>query len=208
MRVGELMSSPAISVEPDRPLKEVAEIMLHHGVSTLPVVNGSGAIVGIVSETDLLRQASRSVAPPVPEEREATTAADLMTRAVISTGPDTRFDDLVHLMVAHDVKRVPVVADGRLAGMVTRSDVVRVLTRPDEDIEREIAEALRRDGLLIDPIHVDVHEGIVTFTGVSAPGLRRHLEALGHAITGVIAVEIATGGPDETRQARAEQTVG
>lgn len=200
MRVSELMSSPAISVEPDRPLKDVAETMLHHGISTVPVVDPSGAIVGILSETDLLRfQARRVTAQQVTDSTEVTVAADLMTRAVISTGPNTAFDDLVQLMVIHDVKRVPVVADGRLVGMVSRTDVVRVLTRPDEDIEREVSESLRHDGLLIDPIRFEVSHGVVTFTGISAPGLRAHLEALGHSIAGVIAVEIATAIPDETQ---------
>jgi len=200
MRVSELMSSPAISVEPDRPLKDVAETMLHHGISTVPVVDQSGEIVGILSETDLLRfQARRVTAPQVTDRTEVTVAADLMTRAVISTGPNTAFDDLVQLMVIHDVKRVPVVADGRLVGMVSRTDVVRVLTRPDEDIEREVSESLRHDGLLIDPIRFEVSHGVVTFTGISAPGLRAHLEALGHSIAGVIAVEIATVVPDETQ---------
>jgi CBS domain-containing protein len=200
MRVSELMSSPAISVEPDRPLKDVAETMLHHGISTVPVVDQSGEIVGILSETDLLRfQARRVTAPQVTDSTEVTVAADLMTRAVISTGPNTAFDDLVQLMVIHDVKRVPVVADGRLVGMVSRTDVVRVLTRSDEDIEREVSESLRHDGLLIDPIRFEVSHGVVTFTGISAPGLRAHLEALGHSIAGVIAVEIATAIPDETQ---------
>jgi len=200
MRVSELMSSPAISVEPDRPLKDVAETMLHHGISTVPVVDPSGAIVGILSETDLLRfQARRVTAQQVTDSTEVTVAADLMTRAVISTGPNTAFDDLVQLMVIHDVKRVPVVADGRLVGMVSRTDVVRVLTRSDDDIEREVSESLRHDGLLIDPIRFEVSHGVVTFTGISAPGLRARLEALGHSIAGVIAVEIATAIPDETQ---------
>ena len=201
MRVSELMSSPAISVEPDRPLKEVAETMLHHGVSTVPVVDPSGEIIGILSETDLLRFQARRVTDPLATDvPEVTVAADLMTRAVISTAPATAFDDLVQLMVVHDVKRVPVVADGRLVGMVSRTDVVRVLTRPDDDIEREVAESLRHDGLLIDPIHFDVSHGVVTFSGVSAPGLRAHLQAVGHAIAGVIAVEVAAAAPDETQE--------
>jgi len=201
MRVSELMSTPAIAVEPDRPLKDVAETMLHHGVSAVPVVDASGETVGILSETDLLRNQARGIkAPSATDARDATVASDLMTRAVISTAPETRFDDLVQLMVVHDVKRVPVVADGHLVGMVTRTDVLRVVTRPDADIEREVAESLRGDGLLIDPIHFDVSHGVLTFTGVSAPGLRAHLRALGHAIAGVIAVEIEAARPGDAQE--------
>jgi CBS domain-containing protein len=201
MRVNELMSSPAISVEPGRPLKEIAEIMLHHGVSTVPVVDRSDEIIGILSETDLLGiRSHRMAAPLAGDPREVRMASDVMTRAVISTGPETDLDDLVRLMLDHHVKRVPVVADGRLVGMVSRTDVIRVLTRPDDDIAREVTEALRHDGLLIDPIRFEVSQGVVTFWGVSAPGLRAHLRALAHAIAGVIAVDVARDAPERTAE--------
>jgi CBS domain-containing protein len=201
MRVNELMSSPAISVEPGLPLKEVAEVMLHHGVSTVPVVDTSDGIIGIVSQTDLLTiQAHRSAAPLAKDEREVRIASDLMTRAVISTAPETSLDDLVRLMLEHNVKRVPVVADGRLIGMISRTDVIRVLTRPDDDIAREVAEALRHDGLLIDPIGFEVSHGVVTFSGVSAPGLRAHLRGLAYAIAGVIGVDVARAVPEGTAE--------
>jgi CBS domain-containing protein len=203
MRVNELMSSPAISVEPGRPLKEVAEIMLHHGVSTVPVVDRSDEIIGILSETDLLGiQMHRMAAPLAGDPREVSIASDVMTRAVISTGPETGLDDLVRLMMEHNVKRVPVVADGRLVGMISRTDVIRVLTRPDDDIAREVTEALRHDGLLIDPIRFEVSQGVVTFWGVSAPGLRTHLRALAHTIAGVIAVDVARGAPERSAERR------
>jgi CBS domain-containing protein len=196
MRVNDLMSSPPISVEPNLGLKEVAEIMLHHGVSTVPVVDRSDGIVGILSETDLLEiQARRQAAPQAQEAREVRIASDVMTNAVISTTPETYLDDLVRLMIEHHVKRVPVVADGRLVGMISRTDVIRVLTRPDDDIAREVTEALRHDGLLIDPIGFEVSHGVVAFWGVSAPGLRAHLRALAHEIPGVIAVDVTRDAP-------------
>ena len=118
MRVNELMSSPPISVNPGRPLKEVAEVMLHHRVSAVPVVDASGEIVGILSEADLLTiQAPRPAALRL-SAREAKVASDVMTKAVIVTRPETTVDDLVRLMIDHHVKRVPVVANGRLVGMI------------------------------------------------------------------------------------------
>ena len=195
MRVNELMSSPPISVNPGRPLKEVAEVMLHHRVSAVPVVDASGEIVGILSEADLLAiQAPRPAALRL-SAREAKVASDVMTKAVIVTRPETSVDDLVHLMIEHHVKRVPVVANGRLVGMISRTDVISVLARPDEDIEREVSEALRADGLLLDPIGFEVSQGIVAFWGVSAPGLRAHLQKLGDEIPGVIAVDISRDEP-------------
>ena len=131
--------------------------MLHHRVSAVPVVDlVPREFVGILSETDLLGvQALRQTVPRVRDaRRKVRVASDVMTRAVIVTGPETSVDDLIRLMVDHHVKRVPVVADGRLVGMISRTDVIRVLTRPDDDIEREVSEALRDDGLLDPPDRV------------------------------------------------------
>lgn len=202
MRVNELMSSPPISVNPGRPLKEVAEVMLHHRVSAVPVVDASGEIVGILSEADLLNiQAPRPAALRL-SAREAKVASDVMTKAVIVTRPETTVDDLVRLMIDHHVKRVPVVANGRLVGMISRTDVISILARPDEDIEREVSEALRADGLLLDPIGFEVSRGVVAFSGVSAPGLRAHLQKLADEIPGVIAVDISRDGPARAAGAR------
>jgi hypothetical protein len=171
--------------------------MLHHRVSAVPVVDASGEIIGILSEADLLAiQAPALAAPLVRNEREARVASDVMTKTVIVTGPDTTVDDLVRLMVDHHVKRVPVVANGRLFGMISRTDVISVLARPDDDIEREVSEALRTDGLLIDPIGFEVSQGVVAFWGVSAPGLQAHLQRLAHRVPGVIAVDITRDEPE------------
>jgi CBS domain-containing protein len=208
MRVNELMSTPPISVSPDRPLKDVAEVMLHHRVTALPVVDASGEIVGIISEADLLGiQASRLAAPLVRNERQVRVASDVMTRVVIVTGPETTVDDLVRLMVDHHVKRVPVVANGRLFGMISRTDVISVLARPDEDIEREMSEALRTDGLLIDPIGFEVLKGVVALWGVSAPGLQAHLQKLAYRIPGVIAVDITRDEPERAAELRSRASL-
>jgi CBS domain-containing protein len=166
-------------------------------------VDPSGEIVGILSETDLLEvQALRQAVPRVRDASEVRIASDVMTRAVIVTGPETSVDDLIRLMVDHHVKLVPVVADGRLVGMISRTDVIRVLTRPDDDIEREVSEALRTDGLLIDPIGFEVSQGVVAFWGVSAPGLRAHLQDLAYGIPGVIAVDITRDEPERSAELR------
>lgn len=196
MRVMDLMSSPPITVEADRPLKEVAEVLLHHGVSSVPV-DASGRVVGILSETDLLDiESRRHVTRRADGYGEAKVASDVMTKAVIATSPEVQVDDLIRLMTEHRVKRVPVVGDGRLVGVISRTDVIRMLTRADEDIAREVTEVMRNDGLLIDPIRFDVRQGVVTFWGVTAPALRAHLAAAAHEIPGVIAVDVSLEAPD------------
>ena len=190
MRVRDLMAAPPARVGPDTPLKQVASTLLHHGVGAVPVADTADRLMGIVSETDLLEVEAgneKSVIPPI-----ARLARDVMTRTVITVGPDARLPEVVRLMRAHSVRHVPVAQDGRLVGMLQATDLVRLLARPDEDIAREIESVLRHDGLLIDPIRTSVADGVVTFSGVSAPGLGQHLIDVGRSIPGVVAVEVAS----------------
>lgn len=189
MRVRDVMAAAPARVGPDTPLKLVASTLLHHGVGAVPVIDAGERLMGIVSESDLLEVEAGNegrVAPPTVR-----VARDVMTRTVITVGPDVTLPEAVRLMRAHAVRHVPVAEDGRLVGMLQATDLVRVLARPDEDIAREIECVLRDDGLLIDPIRSSVADGVVTFSGVSAPGLRRHLVDVGRSIPGVVAVEVA-----------------
>jgi CBS domain-containing protein len=108
------MTSPVITVAPDTPTSEVAQIIGTRGISGVPVVVEDGVVVGLVSEYDLLA-------------RSGTTAQDVMTTAVISVTEDTAIDDVRHLLVERRIRRVPVLTNGKLAGIVSRRDVVALL---------------------------------------------------------------------------------
>lgn len=111
---GEIMSSPVITVSADASRATVAATLTQNRISAAVVVDESDAVIGLVSEHDLLA-------------KTADTAADLMTTAVISVSPDFAVSDLRHLLVDRRIRRVPVLRDGRLVGIVSRRDVVATM---------------------------------------------------------------------------------
>jgi CBS domain-containing protein len=113
-RAGEIMTTPVVTVAPDTPTGEIAETLGRHRISAVPVVDGAGSVVGLVSEYDLLA-------------KTGLTARDVMTTAVISVTEHTDVADVRQLLVDRRIRRVPVVAGGRLVGIVSRSDVVALM---------------------------------------------------------------------------------
>jgi CBS domain-containing protein len=108
------MTTPVVTVPPDAPTGEIAETLGRHRISAVPVVDEAGGVVGLVSEYDLLAKPGRS-------------ARDVMTTAVVSVTEDTDIADVRHLLVDRRIRRVPVLAAGRLVGIVSRSDVVALM---------------------------------------------------------------------------------
>jgi len=176
MRAREIMSTPVTTVAPEASLKEIAEVMTTHGVSGVPVVDRDGRPLGIISESDFLEReeyANRTgVFDRLAETLGATTrwhgrtAAELMTRSVITAGPDATGRELGHLMTRHAINRVPIVEDGRVIGIVTRADLLRTLARPDDAITAEVRWRLQHE-LWINPddLRIDTRDGIVTVAG-------------------------------------------
>ena len=179
----EIMSSPVITVSPDTPFGDIVAIMLQHRISGLPVVDEGGRLVGIVTEADLLLKEEEPRAQPglIPwhgsslrlerirdrhRKAEGTTAGVLMTENVVSMTEDATAHHLAHLMLARDVNRIPIVRDGRVVGIVTRADILKVFTRGDEALLKVVREALARD-LWIDPkaLSVTCVNGAVTVSG-------------------------------------------
>jgi CBS-domain-containing membrane protein len=123
-----------------------------------------------VTETDLLALAAGRHRRGHRADEQAT-AGDLMSRPAVTAGPDDPVKTAARLMHKHRLQRLPVVdRDGRLAGIVSRSDVLSVFRRSDEEIRREVTQDVIADGFFTDPARftVTVHNGIVTLEG--APG--------------------------------------
>ena len=112
MNVSEIMTTNVITVREEAAVEDAARLLARHRISGLPVVNRSGALTGVVTEYDLLA-------------KQGATVADIMSRGVISVSPETDVDAVAHLLASRRVRRVPVVAGGRLVGIVSRSDLVR-----------------------------------------------------------------------------------
>ena len=115
MKVKEIMTTRVLTVTTNTPVAEIAGLLRDNRISGVPVVDAGGAVIGLVSEYDLLA-------------REGETAGDVMTPSVITVSEDTDVDDVRHLLIERRIRRVPVTSGQRLAGIVSRGDVVALLT--------------------------------------------------------------------------------
>ncbi|GGJ06772.1 CBS domain-containing protein [Streptomyces brasiliensis] len=177
--VSDVMTHTVASVGPGAGFKEIVRLMRDWRVSALPVVEGEGRVVGVVSEADLLPKqefredapADGHTVPPRPAARgkaDAVTAGRLMTSPALTIHAGAPLAEAARVMARAKVKRLPVVDDvGVLEGIVSRGDLLKVFLRGDE----EIAEEVRREivSYLLPPpasvVRVQVEDGVVTLTG-------------------------------------------
>jgi CBS domain-containing protein len=183
VRAREIMTSPVITVGPDTPFRDIVATMLENGISGVPVVDGYGRLLGIVTEADLIHKEEEPQPQPallpwhgsslrrerrVNRHRKATgtTAAELMTENVVTATEESTVHELAHLMLSGDINRIPIVRDGRPVGIVTRADILKVFARSDETLVSAVKEALERD-LWIEPSRLTVtcQNGLVTIAG-------------------------------------------
>jgi CBS-domain-containing membrane protein len=179
-KVKDVMTTDVVSVHEDAGFKELADLLVEHGVSAVPVVNDLNYVVGVVSEADLLHKVEFSGAPVAArlfERRRSRTAREkasgddaysIMTAPAVTTTPDKKVVDAARVMDARQVKRLPVVDEqGRLIGIVSRRDLLRTFLQPDAAIRDEVVEQVLRKVLWVEPteVNVEVHDGVVTLTG-------------------------------------------
>ncbi|MET8950009.1 CBS domain-containing protein [Streptomyces sp. NPDC004393] len=209
-RVEDVMTRAVVAVGRDAPFKDIVGLMDRWKVSALPVLEGEGRVVGVVSEADLLpKEAVRESDPdryaqarrlPEAAGAEAMTAGELMSSPAITVHPGSSLAQAARIMAQRRVKRLPVVNDeGMLEGVVSRADLLKVFLRPDNDI----ADEVRRDIVdvlfpaPVEPVHVMVTEGVVTLTGkVGDTALIPVALRLAHAVEGVVDVDSHLSGTD------------
>lgn len=180
MKVAYLMTRDPVAVGPDTPLKDVAAILLEHGISGVPVIGERLEVLGVVSEADIVakeagpdprdrRLIARLLTGPAVDRRkvEARTAAEAMQSPAITVRAGETVFGAARLLTEHRIKRLPVVdKDGALIGIVTRTDLVRAFTRTDEEIEQEIRTMLRETLWLDEPdLHLSIRNGEVRLSG-------------------------------------------
>jgi CBS domain-containing protein len=196
MLVREVMTRQPITVTPDTSAKEALRLLDRHSVTSMPVVNVDGEVVGVVSEADLLRDAlppdSRTHLLPVSDDRQhhAQHVEDVMTRHPITVRADLDLAQATELIISTAVKSVPVVEGPRLVGMVSRRDVVHALARSDADIAGHLDELYRSLG--VDWL-VEVQDGDVTVDGPVDAKDRALAETAAGTVPGVMSVTIETG---------------
>jgi CBS domain-containing protein len=179
MKIGELMTTDTVSVGPETPLKDVAAILLEHRISGVPVIGERLEVLGVVSEADIIAKAAGTDTdgPRIiswllggrnvdTQKLTARTAAEAMGSPAITVGADDTVAEAARLMTEYGIKRLPVVENDTLIGMVTRADLVRAFTRSDEEIVHEIRELLVETLWLHEPdLDVRVERGEVMLTG-------------------------------------------
>ncbi|GGQ84641.1 CBS domain-containing protein [Couchioplanes azureus] len=178
-RVDDVMTMPVITVAEAAPYRAVVDLLIGNRLSAVPVVDAFERVIGVVSEADLLRKIEYAGAekPRLFEGRRrrgertkaaAPTAGDLMSSPAVTASTGMSIAAAARLMDSENVKRLPVVDElGRLIGIVSRSDLLKVHLRPDDDIRGEVEERIVR--LYLDDVagkvRADVQEGMVTLTG-------------------------------------------
>lgn len=166
MLIRDLMTKDILTVGPETSLKEAARRMLVAGVSGLPVTD-AGRLVGIITEADFVRsEAGRSARKRAGLLRfwakdegipgHELLVGDVMTRDVRTIGPDSDHVEAARTMSINGVKRLPVLDEGDLVGLVSRTDILRAFVRPDNDIVDEIQSEVMRKVMWVDPKRVSI----------------------------------------------------
>ncbi|MFE9021110.1 CBS domain-containing protein [Streptomyces sp. NPDC007808] len=201
--VGDVMTRTVVAVGRDAPFKEIVRTMEQWKVSAMPVLEGEGRVIGVVSEADLLpKEEFRDSDPSLFEPRRrlsdvakagAVTAEELMSTPAITVHADATLAQAARIMAVRHVKRLPVVDGiGMLQGIVSRADLLKVFLRPDEEIEEEVRRTVVAYlfPAFSHAIHVSVHEGVVTLRGhTHDTSLISVAVRLVRAVEGVVDVE-------------------
>lgn len=192
MLVVDAMTPDPITVTPERSTKQALVLLVRHSITALPVVDADGGLLGIVSETDLIRGAvppdpRAHLRRPGPDPHSAGTVEEVYTRAPVTVRAHDDVATAVTLMVTARVRSLPVLdAAARLVGIVSRSDVARLLARPDPAIASELRETLRTTGF--GQWRVAVADGVVEVTGPRTPAEWALAESVAHTVPGVVEV--------------------
>ncbi|MCA2229910.1 CBS domain-containing protein [Nonomuraea aurantiaca] len=211
--VADVMTTDVTAVNHKASFRTVADLLISKAVSGVPVLDDDNHVLGVVSEADLLAKEEfkelyydDAYRPPLRARirhamgSEGTgsykalgeTAGELMTASAHVTTPDSPVVAAARLMDRYGVKRLPVVdADGRLVGIVSRRDLLKVFLRADEEIRALVLAGIPTSAMWTDPkgLDIEVTEGVVTLNGI----VSRHTEAIAavrmaESIDGVVAV--------------------
>jgi CBS domain-containing protein len=201
--VKDVMTAQVVWVERDTPFAEVATSLHQYRVSAFPVLDQAGAVIGLVSESDLLAKLALGggedgmpglingiLRQQETEKARAVTAGELMTSPAFTVSPDDSIEHAAKLMYTRRVKRLPVIDEsGHLAGIISRADVLTVYGRPDVEIGEEIRREVLRDPAVPGTLDVSVTDGVVTLAGQPKTSGQGHdMARRARYVQGVVAV--------------------
>ncbi len=191
MLARDVMAAPVITVNPGSSVKDVAKILLANRISAVPVVDDGGKLVGIITEGDLMHRAEAGTEPhrprwlaaisadePLADEyvkAHAVKAGDAMTSPVLTAAPDTPLDKIASLLEEHAVRRLPILENGELVGIVSRANLLQALAADQPTPNLPVADGALHDRVMAELesqpwahtglFNVTVHDGVVDLSG-------------------------------------------
>jgi CBS domain-containing protein len=193
MLAKDVMTSPVLTVKADVPIKDVARLLLERHISAVPVVDEGGLLIGVVSEGDLMRRPESGterhpswwlslLSDPEDEARQylkshGMRAGDVMTRHVVTVPEDTPLHDIADLLERHRIKRVPVVREGKVVGIVSRANLLQALVvqprasevaADDRSLRDAVIDAIQTTGARTPYVNVVVSGGVAHVWGLAS----------------------------------------
>lgn len=229
MNAKDIMTVGVATVTPDHSVRHAAAIMCDRNMSGLPVVDDQGRLVGILTEGDLLRRAELGTEFYLLPDRDWQAArdhlkahswkvGDVMTTDVITIDPETPVGRIAALMAERGVKRLPVMRDGALVGIVSRADLLRAISvakleppiKGDDAIRRSVLARIEEVAELKDSgLGVIVSDGVVHLWGqLPSESARQAARAIAEGVRGTIGVVDHVGIADATPQPQAPSGLG
>jgi CBS domain-containing protein len=193
MKARDVMVSPVVTVHPSSSVKDAAKIFLERRISAVPVVDDHGKLVGIVSEGDLLHRAEAGTQRRRPwwllaltdetalaadyVKARARKVSDVMTTEVVTATPETSLHEIASLLENHSIKRVPIVKNGQIVGIVSRANLIQAVASDRKQFDIPPSDATIRDNLLTHLksqrwahtglLNATVTDGVVDLWGIS-----------------------------------------
>ncbi len=216
MKARDVMTRHVLSVTPNAPVRQIATYLIDHAISAMPVIDAKGTLLGMVSEGDLQHRpetgtVSRKpwwlqlLASPEDDARafkktHGLVAADVMTKGVVTVTEETELAEIADLLERRRIKRVPVVSDGKVVGIVSRSNLLRAFAqapvsatprRNDHQVREEIERRLKAESWTPKAlINVAVDHGLVEISGLVESGDQRDaVRILVEGVPGVTSVK-------------------
>jgi CBS domain-containing protein len=216
MKARDVMVSPVVTVGENETIRDAAKLLIEKRISAVPVVDGAGKLVGIVTEADLLHRAEAGTERPVSwwlslisgdraladeyVKSHARKVKDVMTRDVKTAEPDTPLVDIADLFEEKHIKRVPIVSKGGdLLGIVSRADIIQAVASARPNLEVSLSDATIRKALLaelkkqpwshVHRLNVTVTGGVVDLWGlVDSEKERQAITVVAETVSGVTGV--------------------
>jgi CBS domain-containing protein len=200
LTAADVMTTAVITVTPETAIHEIAKVLCDHHISGVPVIDDEGRLLGIVSEGDLIGHAQLAgeqrrswwqtfLSGPTAQAQHyakshGRTARDVMTKEVVTVLETTSAADTARALEQHRIKRVPVLRDGKLVGIVTRSNLLQVLATADVSKPMNVADRIIRERLsdeledqpwaCLPSMNIVVENGVVHLFGIVQSEEERH----------------------------------